>query len=187
MAVLFDQAIRIITEQAEEVVQIFNRALWNDAFSAAREYVFGFAPLGEKPPFEIHGECRFRWDIQQLAMAMEPRPTDEEGNPVDDSFLDLEVSIQLPPFSALPAFQEIRALIQKLLPQYNPPLFNLSQDYNIDAPGETVYHLKLDYLWTFEGEARILTARYADIFNDLGLLIKELNRARGGWATAHYT
>ncbi len=186
MPVAFDQLIRIMTEQAEEVSQIFNRALWIDSFSANREFVFAFAPLGLEPPFEIFAECRFRWDINQLAFSME-RPLDEEGNPVDESFLDLECSVLLPPFSALPKFDELRKLVAATLPHYNPPIFNLSQDYNIDAPNETVYHLKMDYLWNFEGEAKIMTARYADIFHDLSQLIRELNRARGGWDTVHYT
>lgn len=186
MPVAFEHIARIITEQAEEVVQIFNRALWVDAYSANREFVFSFVPLRSEPPFDIFAEARFRWDINQLAMAIEPR-FDEEGEPIDESYLDLEVSVILPPFSSLPKMHEIRSLITGLLPQYNPPLFNLSQDYNIDAPNETVYHLKLDYLWSFEGENRILTARYADIFHDIATLIRELNRARGGWDTVHYT
>ena len=32
-----------------------------------------------------------------------------------------------------------------------------------------------------------MTARFADIYNDMGLLMRELNRARGGWETVHYT
>jgi hypothetical protein len=111
---------------------------------------------------------------------------DEEGNPIDDNYFDLEVAILLPPFSALPDLEKLRNQIRALLPQYNPPIFTLNQDYNIDAPKETVYHLKLDYLWTFEGESRMLTARYADIFHDLSQLIRELYRQRGGWQTAHY-
>lgn len=186
MPVQFEQVLRNVTEQAEEVIVIFNRALWIDAYSANREYVFNFAPIGEQPPFEIFGECRFRWDINQLAAGMDPPPVDEEGNPVDDSYLDLEVAIALPPLSAIPDLDKLRKQIKALFPQYNPPIFALNQDYNVDAPGETVYHLKLDYLWSFEGETRILSARYADIFHDLGQLIKELNRARGGWQTAHY-
>lgn len=186
MPVSFEQVLRNVTEQAEEVCQIFNRALWTDAYSANREYVFSFVPLNQQPPFEIFGESRFRWDVNQLVAALEPPPMDEEGNPVDDSFLDLEASILLPPFSALPDLSKLRKQIVSWLPQYNPPLFSLSQDYNIDAPAETVYHLKLDYLWSFEGEARILTARYADIYHDMSQLIRELNRERGGWQTAHY-
>ncbi len=186
MAVHFEQVSRIIVEQAEDVVQVFNRALWLDAYSANREFVFSFAPLGEDPPFDIFAEARFRWDVNLLAMSMEPRPVDEEGN-VDEPYLDLEVSVFLPPLSALPEMAEMRTLITSLLPQYNPPLFNLTHDYNIEAPGETVYHLKLDYMWSFDGEARILTTRYADIFHDLGRLIQELNRARGGWQTAHFS
>lgn len=187
MPVDFDQTVRIISEQAGEVVQIYNRAMWVDAYSANREFVFSFAPMNHEPPFEILSECRLRWDINQIAMSMEPRPTDDEGNPVDESYIDIEVAIMLPPFSSLPKFADIRSLVVQALPQYNPPIFNLTQDYNIDAPSETVYHLKLDYLWTFEGESKILTARYADIFQDMGLLLRELYRARGGWSTVHYT
>jgi hypothetical protein len=188
MAISFDQISRIITEQAEEVVQIFTRALWVDSFSVNREFVFSFSPLGEKPPFEIHGECRFRWDLHQFMLSLEGgAPLDEEGNPLDESFLDIEVSILLPPFSSLPDMSAVRNLLKTVVPQYNAPLFNLSQDYNIEDPSATVYHLKLDYLWSFEGEARILTTRFADIFHDMGQVIRELNRARGGWETAHYT
>jgi hypothetical protein len=187
MPIEFAQIVRIVTEQAEEVVEVFHRALWIDAYSIGREYVFSFAPLGQEPPFEIYGETRIRWDIQQFATLMEAGAEPEEAPLPEDTYFDLEASIFLPPFGSLPKLAELRNLITSLLPQYNPPLFNLSQDYNIDAPTETIYHLKLDYLWTFEGEARILTARYADILNDLGELIRELNKARSGWDTAHYT
>ena len=187
MPIHFEQVSRIIVEQAEEVVQIFNRALWMDAYSVNREFAFSFVPLGSQPPFCVHGEARFRWDMNLFLMSMEPRVFDEEAGPLEEApYLDLEISLFLPPFSVLPNLGEVRNLITNLLPQYNPPIFNLAHDCNIDAPSETIYHVKLDYMWSFEGEARIMTARYADIFHDLGHLIQELNRARGGWETVHF-
>ena len=187
MPIQFEPVSRIIVEQAEEVVQVFHRALWMDAYSVNREFAFSFAPVGCEPPFCIHGEARFRWDMNLFLMGAQPPLSDEEPPLEEAPYLDLEVSIFLPPFSALPKLSDVRNMITNLLPQYNPPIFNLAQDCNIDAPADTVYHVKLDYMWSFEGEARIMTARYADIFHDLGHLIQELNRARGGWETAHYT